>query len=293
VYHAGDARAYLIGGSTRRGEEYHYFDDMWSWDGEQWIRSSALPFPRSSHRVVHHEQRGSLLLFGGGFARAVRAEGVIWEWSEGVWRAIDGNVQAGTDEPEVCYDRRRNRVVIFGGWDAASNFRGDTWEWHEPGLVRVDSTGPSARAGHVFVYDPVRQVCLLFGGQGTEGYLADTWEWNGGAWRRLDVRGPSARWFPASVTDSERERIVIFGGRGPDAPVPGRDASGDLGDTWVWDGERWRELDVSGPEPRMGAQMAPGFEGILLFGGRVEGPEGFQDRNELWEFRGDRWQRRR
>lgn len=292
VYHAGDRRAYLIGGSTRRNDGYHYFDDIWYLDGTDWVESHPLPFPRSSHRVVNHERRNSLVLFGGGFAQAVRTEGIIWEWREGMWKAVDGNLQAGTAEPEMCYDRRRNRVVIFGGWDAASNFRAGTWEWLEPGLAQVDSTGPSARAGHVFAYDPVRQTCLLFGGQGPEGYLADTWEWDGRSWRQLEVRGPSARWFPAAVTDPDNERIVVFGGRGPDAPILGRDASGDLGDTWIWNGEQWRELPVSGPQARMGGQMAYSGGSILLFGGRLERPEGFHDSNDLWELHTDAWRRR-
>jgi hypothetical protein len=282
----------LIGGSTRQGDGYHYFDDMWYLEGAEWIRVGSLPFPRSSHRVVYHEQRESLILFGGGFAQAVRAEGIIWEWREGLWKAIDGNLRAGTAEPEVCYDRKRNRMVVFGGWDDASDFRGDTWEWLEPGLVQVDSTGPSARAGHVFAYDPVRQTCVLFGGQGVEGYLADTWEWDGRTWRQLDARGPSARWFPAYVTDAERQRIVVFGGRGPDAPVPGRDASGNLADTWIWNGHQWEQLQGSGPSARMGAQMTYSGESLVLFGGRVEGPEGFYDRNDLWELHGATWRRR-
>ncbi|MGH7482783.1 MAG: Kelch repeat-containing protein [Longimicrobiales bacterium] len=241
---------------------------------------------------MYHAQRNSLILFGGGFARAVRAEGVIWERRAGGWKAIGGDIRAGTSEPGMCYDRSRDRVVIFGGWDSQSNFRGDTWEWQENDLVQVDSAGPSARAGHVFLYDPVRQTCLLFGGRGAEGYLADTWEWDGTTWRRLDVRGPSARWFTASATDPENQRIVIFGGRGPAAPVPGRDATGDLGDTWTWDGERWERLRISGPPPRSGAQLAFSGRGLSLFGGREETPEGFNDRQDHWELRGRSWERR-
>jgi hypothetical protein len=82
VYHPGQARSYLIGGSTRRDGGYHYFDDVWYWDGTAWIQAPALPFPRSSHRVVYHAQRNSLILFGGGFAQALRAEGIVWEWKQ-------------------------------------------------------------------------------------------------------------------------------------------------------------------------------------------------------------------
>jgi hypothetical protein len=289
VYHAGDARTYLIGGSTPRGEGHHFFDDMWSWDGAVWVEAKALPFPRSSHRVVYHPQRNSLILFGGGFAQAVRADGVLWEWRAGAWKAIGGNVRAGTGEPEMCYDRRRERLVIFGGWNAAGNFRGETWEWRPTGLVQVDSTGPSPRAGHSFLYDPVRQRCLLFGGRGAEGYHADTWEWDGARWHQLHVTGPPARWFFGSAADPANRRIVIFGGRGPSAPVRGRDAAGDFGDTWVWDGVRWEQLRIAGPPPRSSAPLAFTGSTFVLFGGREERVDAFHDRNDLWELNGSAW----
>ncbi len=289
VHHPGEGRTYLIGGSTRRGDGHHYFDDMWFWDGANWTEAAALPFPRSSHRVVYHPQRNSLILFGGGFAHAVRAEGIIWEWRAGDWRAIGGNFRAGTAEPEMCYDRHRDRLVIFGGWDAANLFRGETWEWQRTGLVRVDSAGPSPRAGHAFLYDAVRQRCLLFGGRGPDGFLADTWQWDGSSWHELEVAGPTARWFSGSTTDLTGRRIVIFGGRGPHAPVRGRDATGDLGDTWAWDGQRWEQLGPEGPPPRSSAQLAFTGRSILLFGGREERVGGFQDRNDLWELRGRSW----
>lgn len=293
VYHAGEARTYLIGGSTRQESGYHYFDDVWYWDGTAWMQAPALPFPRSSHRVVYHAQRNSLILFGGGFAQALRAEGIVWEWKEDGWKAIAGNFGAAASEPGLCYDRRRERVVIFGGWDAAGAFRGDTWEWAVADLQQVDSVGPGPRAGHAFLYDPVRERCLLFGGRGPEGYHADTWEWDGRSWSQLEVNGPSPRWFFGATTDLSSGRIVIFGGRGPAAPELGRDATGDLGDTWTWNGDRWAELRTEGPPARSGAQLALTGHGIILFGGRIEQTDGFHDRNDLWELHGASWVQRR
>jgi hypothetical protein len=284
VYDEAERLVYLVGGSTRTSSGYHYFDDVWTWDGGDWIRAGSLPFPRSSHRVVYHAGRRSLILFGGGFGQAVKAEGVVWERRDGEWRAVGGHAEAGRDEPGLCYDRRRDRVVLFGGWDRGSTFRGDTWELSGVDLVRVDSTGPSPRAGHAFLYDPVRERCLLFGGRGPEGYLADTWEWDGDGWARLPASGPQERWFFGSATDDENERVVIFGGSG---------AEGDLADTWAWDGSRWKPLDAEGPEARGMAKLAFTGRNLVLFGGRRMITEGFVDHQDTWVLVGDTWERRR
>lgn len=284
AYHAGDGRVYLIGGSTRRDGGYHYFNDIWRWDEGGWTRRDSLPFSRSSHRIVNHVERNSLMLFGGTDGKAIKAAGVLWEWRAGEWKALTENPEAGRGELGMCYDAKRARVVLFGGWDHAARYTRDTWEWMGDDLVRVDSTGgPAARAGHAFLYDPVHERCLLFGGRGDDGYFADTWGWDGARWQRLDVAGPSARWFFGSATDHANGRIVVFGGAGAD---------GDLDDTWVWDGERWKLLTREGPPSRSMAKLAFDGSGIILFGGRKVVGEGWIDLNDTWRLSAGSWARR-
>lgn len=289
VYHGGEGRAYLIGGSTRRGEGYHYFDEVWTWDGDAWTPDRPLPFPRSSQRVVYHEERGSLILFGGGFAQAVRADGVLWEKAEEGWRAVGGDFRAGSGEPGMCYDPLRSTVVIFGGWGGASatTLRAETWEWAGQGeaLALVDTAGPSPRAGHAFLWDPVGERCLLFGGRGDDGLLGDTWAWDGEGWKELAVPGPAPRWFFGSATDPESRRLLLFGGGS---------SGGDLGDTWAWDGAAWERLADEGPVPRSMAKMAFAGNGIVLFGGRQSTEDGFRDWNDTWVWEDDArgWERR-
>lgn len=284
VYHAGEGRVYLIGGSTRKGATYHYFKDIWSWGEAGWTRRNPLPFPRSSHRIVHHAERNSLILFGGTDGKRVKAEGVLWEGRAGEWNALAEVPEASRVEQGMCYDARRARIVLFGGWDGAARFAGDTWEWTGDDLVRVEAAGgPSARAGHAFLYDPVRERCLLFGGRGEEGFFADTWEWDGARWLRLEATGPSARWFFGSATDEANRRIVIYGGGGPD---------GDLGDTWAWDGERWEVLTRDGPPSRAMAKLAFDGSGIILFGGRKTVGDAWVDLDDTWRLRAGSWARR-
>jgi hypothetical protein len=178
VHHAGEGRTYLIGGSTRRGEGYHYFDDMWFWNGTDWTEVSPLPFPRSSHGVVYHAERDSLILFGGGFARAVRAEGVLWEWRRGEWNALGGDSRAGTDT-------KGNRIVLFGGGGPDGDL-GDTWTWDGQRWDEVSTEGPSARMGVKLASSEAGVV--LFGGREatSAGFQdhGDTWELQKRSWIR-------------------------------------------------------------------------------------------------------------
>lgn len=283
VYHAGEERAYLIGGSTREGDGYRYFRDVWRREGDRWVPHPELPFPRSSHGAVYHAGRDDLLLFGGGFQSAVAAEGVLWARDSDGWQALAGRADAGRDEPGMCYDEERDTVVLFGGWGPDRDYRDETWAWSGDGLILADTLGPAPRAGHVLVFDPVLRRCLLHGGRGEDGYLDDTWTWDGTRWREEEIPGPGARWFAGAAMDAGLDRIVLFGGRGPE---------GDLADTWSWTGRGWERLDLrgDGPEPRSMAGLAFTTDGVILFGGRTSTVGGFHDHHDTWILRGDRWQ---
>jgi hypothetical protein len=190
----------------------------------------------------------------------------------------------------MAYDARRGRVVLFGGADAAA-VRGDTWEWNGSAWTLAAASGPPPRTFPAMACDARRGRILMFGGNrvlfgsdppadGT--FLGDTWEWDGGAWSRIDAPGPSPRAEAAMAYDAARGRVVLFGGYDR---VEGKIRR--LGDTWEWDGSRWRLLTVAGPSARSGA--AEVFDGVLgavvLVGGRTESGTSA----ETWAFDGARW----
>ena len=84
--------------------------------------------------------------------------------------------------------------------------------------------------------------------------------------------------------DPENHGVILFGGA---------KAGVSMADTWLWDGKRWKQLDVQGPPARSAAMAAydSARHVIVLFGG--SGPEGagpglyFQD---TWTWDGTRWQ---
>jgi hypothetical protein len=281
VYHPGEHRAFLFGGSTPRDASHHFFDDIWSWGEGRWRRVASLPFPRSSHRVVYDAGGDKMVLFGGGHGNSFAADSGFWEWDGRAWSMADVSAYGGMAEPGMCYDSNRSRTVLFGGWDAAGQFTGETWEWTGEELVRFAVPGPAARGGHAFVYDPKGRRCLLFGGRSDDGVLADTWGWDGTAWLELHASGPTARWLGATATDHANDRVILFSGwDGKEVLLP---------DTWAWDGENWERISNEGPPARISGQLAFDGRGVLLFGGRTRTPEGFQDLNDTWELRGRMW----
>ena len=93
-------------------------------------------------------------------------------------------------------------------------------------------------------------------------------------------RRPGPRWGHVLVHDPLRERLLLFGG----APGSGQ----LLGDTWTFDGQRWKHHLVDGPPPRAFAAAAfhPGRGTIVLHGGRAADRRA---RADTWEWDGSAW----
>ena len=105
---------------------------------------------------------------------------------------------------------------------------------------------------------------------------------------------PDASAGAAIVYDPENQGVLLFGGASYETAPDGSITSTTLGDTWLWNGRSWRQLDVQGPPARSAAMVA--YDSVrhvvVLFGG--SGPEGagqglyFQD---TWTWDGTQWQK--
>lgn len=86
--------------------------------------------------------------------------------------------------------------------------------------------------------------------------------------------------------DAARRQVTLFGGS---------DQGSVRGDTWGWDGHRWRVLATSGPPPRTFPVMAydTAAERVLLFGGNrvLFGTDRAAATllRDLWAWDGQRW----
>ncbi|HWO87772.1 MAG TPA: kelch repeat-containing protein, partial [Gemmatimonadales bacterium] len=94
---------------------------------------------------------------------------------------------------------------------------------------------------------------------------------------------PPARAAHAMVYDAARQRVVLFGGQWDST----------FGDTWEWDGTRWRQIrPVTSPPPRSRHGMAydAARRRVVLFGGI--GSYGAGRLTDTWEYDGSTWVQR-
>jgi hypothetical protein len=245
------------------------FSDTWAWDGWSWASVAAGLPARGFITGTYDSGRGLSLTYGGldvpGPAPVYFSQ--ILERGAGAWAVRSGfpGVRSGAG---LSYDSARAATLLFGGFDGV-RWRNEIWEWNGTDWAErcnnapCNQMRPSEREDAVFVYDPARQVTLLFGGSGEGAVLGETWTWNGSTWsQRLPPVSPSPRHGCAATYDPSTRRIFLFGGVGDE---------GETNELWAWDGTTWEQLTQTvGPAPRRDARLA--WDTVrkrgVLFGGR-------------------------
>lgn len=181
--------------------------------------------------MAFDEARGELLLFG---------DGCLWAWRGGQWVLLDcGEPPEGPGPRTGCamaYDARREVTVLFGG--LSGDLQEDTWEWNGAAWSQVDTGGahPSARYVHAMAFDDARGETLLFGGYDGS-FRDDTWTYDGAWTQHSPINQPDPRVESAAAFDRVRRKVVMYGGTGP-----------DNAQTWVWDGNDWALVCLTGPD---------------------------------------------
>ncbi|MCI4342429.1 MAG: kelch motif-containing protein [Thermoplasmata archaeon] len=136
-------------------------------------------------------------------------------------------------------------------------------------------------------YDTATQSLLLFGGfpYPGSGPTAATWEFANYTWTELNPIGnvsPSARYHASMTYDSNLQGVVLFGGQTSGTSV--------LGDTWLWKGGQWTQLNLAGgPEPPARSGAAFGFDYWDGYGVLFGGANGSLNYNDTWTFNSGGW----
>ena len=245
--------------------------------------SQNSPEARFSYSLTYDENSKSTILFGG-FAPGVKFDDT-WSWGGEEWKLLSSNGPSARDSAAMTYDSQRKCIFLFGGHIYDDRFDNDTWQWKDNKWTQLIVAGPSARNHSSMIYFPHIDKTILFGGRTKRKDLGDTWVWNGNSWTQLDIEGPSPRDGYRMVYDSVRKKIVLFGGR---ARVDSE--LFQLGDTWEFNGNKWKQVSDSGPESRSHPGMAYDLESgkTILFGGLNNSTPFF---NDLWQWDGDEWRK--
>lgn len=151
-------------------------------------------------------------------------------------------------------------------------------------IITINYNLPPPRVGHGLVYDPVRDVLVIFGGSNRTGpfvFLNDTWEHDGLNWQQVNVSGiaPAIRGGAAMIWDTTRGRIVLHGGAN----------SALLTDTWIYNGSGWVQVNTT-IQPTGTSFPAyaydEGLDRLVIFGGGIAGSV---EIDETWTFDGTDW----
>jgi PKD domain len=151
-------------------------------------------------------------------------------------------------------------------------------------LLSNESTGPTP-AGELagsLAYDAADREYVYFGGCASVCPTNITWTFANDIWQNVTDQGvaPPARYYASLSYDPNAGGVLLFGG----VNVGGT----DLGDTWLFRGGGWTEVNRTGPSARDSAAMAfdadPSINATLLFGGCTtsEPPTCY---NDTWEWR--------
>jgi len=297
-YDAAHHRMMVFGGSSETGG---FRNDTWVLDLTStpvWspvAPQGPLPAGRYWHASAWDDAHDQLVVYGGfnGDSNAPLADLWTLSFSGGIptWSEITppGPAPGGRMLTPMVYDSGRDRFLLMLGYNGAQDLQ-DVWELRlspAPAWRKLSPAGtpPSARSGHMCVYDPVGDRVLLFAGGD---YLNDLWALdlaNGdGTWQPLSVPpGPSGRNLGVMRIDALRHRLVLFGGFGVTHQEPGFTYISWLNDSWALnlDGPpSWHALAAAGILPRArdraNGAYDPIFDRLVLACG------GNEVQNDLW-----------
>jgi hypothetical protein len=259
----------LFGGGA--GSTPYYFRDTWVWNGTAWTQKSPALSPPAvvGAAMAYDSIRDRTVLFGG--SQYDGSSSGTWEWDGTTWMQKFPSVSPSPRMwTAMAFDSKRGRMVLFGG-QAGGYAVPYTWEFDGSNWTRLlPANSPSPRYGVAMAYDSIRGRVVLFGGRGDYRFN-DTWEWDGNNWAERIVSGakPFARFWHSMAFDSQQGKTVLFGG---DHFNPYY-AIGPINDTWLWDGDQWRQVFPSvAPSHRAEQTMVydSGRGRTVLFGGSAE-----------------------
>ncbi len=210
----------------------------------EWSQSSPTSsIARDAQTAVYDPATNRMIVFGGSLAfygtdqndtnvlSPANASAPTW-----TTLTTSGGPPGVRESASAAYDQAHNRMIIFGGIDNISaccpsdyndvwvlshaNGHGGTPTWTQ---LEPEGTAPSARSGHLAVYNPTTNAMYIFGGNTQSGTaLGDVWRLSNAnglgaatpTWTQIGQLGtpPGGTSDPGGAIDTVNQRIISFGG---------------------------------------------------------------------------------
>jgi hypothetical protein len=195
-------------------------------DGQRWIPGSG-PVTRNGSAGAFDVERDELVMFGGTSSDPANRGATTFIWRQ-FWRTLEVPGPSARVGHVMVYDPERRVVVLLGGESLEGTALNDVWLWRgeDDGWAPLVTYGDwPARSGHAAFYDPARGGIVTVGGRRAGALLDDIWELRDDVWAELmPVERPPPQVGPGAF-DISRDLAVL---------VSGRDASGLVGDWWIY-----------------------------------------------------------
>ncbi len=198
--------------------------------------SGTLPAPRAHHAGAYDATTNSMIVFGG-FGCASNYFNDVWVLSNAnavsgtpAWTQLSptGTGPSPRQSASAIYNSTTNTLTVFGGDAGGTTPFGDLWILSNangtggtPAWTEITTTGgPSARSGHIAIYDSFNNLMTIEGGWNGTALLGDTWvlsnaNGQGGtpAWTQIfPLTTAPARRFHSAIYDPAVNQMNIFGG---------------------------------------------------------------------------------
>ena len=179
VYDAERQRVVLFGGQSVPGT---LATGTWTWDGTSWQESPSGAVANRIHHTMVYDPTGRRTLLFGGITSSGDA-GDTWAWNGTSWTSAAASTVARS---HARLGVTSEGVILLGGFQnsstTVSRLVGGSWS------AQTSGNDPGGRYLTALVYDPDRQVTVLFGGGAlaNDQLLNDTWEYStASGWRRI------------------------------------------------------------------------------------------------------------
>jgi hypothetical protein len=290
AYDARDGYTVLFGALLSYPTSSRVDDYTWTYRDGVWTNlPTSGPNGVGYYGMAYDPADGYVVLVGG--VEDCEPCNQTWTFSGGKWTDLDIAGPPPRVDGTFAWDPALGEMILTGG--AAPfvvEYLTDTWSFVHGIWSNLSVPGPSHRAEAAMAYVPAAGGLILFGGEfetnTPAGQLTydDTWLFNG-RWTNLSISGPPARMSAQMTYEPTSGLGVLYGGY-YDPPTGGNVKT--LGDTWIFNGASWEQLNISGPPPRFFPEMvydaADGYD--MVFGGQE--CSGFCESetfyNDTWSF---------